>query len=303
MKKETKYGSCIFVSDTSCFSYYLVTADHVAKDMTESAMIELNGEGNKTLKILLNSITLRKDKIEWVTHPTADVSCVLLDPKFFLNSTCKVKPFPFQWIENGRTPIPERSIHMVGFVPTSPLKDTFKAEIVLTKVIGRIDSLPRFDTEVNETSFVLQDNSIGGLSGGPILELPTILRINGQFKSVNVYRLIGIVHGTTDGSSQKGHAIVASSYYVRELILRSPKYSGLVEYFHKNGRLWSQVEVRDGLVYTVLNNLDSSGKRMQPGTLRNGHGSKLLYDENRILREIWFYNEGKLVNVEKKNSR
>jgi antitoxin component YwqK of YwqJK toxin-antitoxin module len=80
----------------------------------------------------------------------------------------------------------------------------------------------------------------------------------------------------------------------------APSYSGLHVFKYKNGRIWSEVIFKNGFAWDVLSNYDKNGVPQDKGTLKNGSGSRNIYDENGKLLFVNHYRNGELIQVEER---
>jgi antitoxin component YwqK of YwqJK toxin-antitoxin module len=69
--------------------------------------------------------------------------------------------------------------------------------------------------------------------------------------------------------------------------------NGNYKYYHKNGELWTEREYKNGMVWNVYSNYDSSGQQRPAGTLKNGTGTIIVYDEEDNLIKTIEYVNGK----------
>lgn len=67
---------------------------------------------------------------------------------------------------------------------------------------------------------------------------------------------------------------------------------GRVKFYFSDGQIWSEQVYEKGKLMNVLYNYDKSGKRKDPGTLRNGNGVVYVYDEAGNLEKKVKYVDG-----------
>lgn len=77
-----------------------------------------------------------------------------------------------------------------------------------------------------------------------------------------------------------------------EVILRNGKPNGLRRYYYPSGKIWIEQEMKDGLPWTVIANYTESGQKRNPGTLVNGNGTVIFYNEDGSIRETVTYKNG-----------
>ncbi len=72
-------------------------------------------------------------------------------------------------------------------------------------------------------------------------------------------------------------------------------FDGIYKYYHPAGLLWIQKVYKGGKAWEVVSNYTADGKLRDPGTLKNGNGTVLYYDEDGNIREVETYYNGQLV--------
>lgn len=295
-----KSGSSFFVTDTIA-SVYIVTAAHVAKEMTLNSDIVINGPKDTPLIYKLRDFAFRKDSLTWNYHKTADVAALLIDvnAKCYLNSN--IDAFPFYFIERERIPVREREVTTVGFPFSLGYEKYFSPISKVSKPSSGLIELPRFDNNIVTPFFLLDDPSIRGFSGSPVFELPANLIYGGMAYNVKSTALMGLIHGSYgDNSTYGGLTAVVPSKAILEVIEKSPKFSGYRTQYHTNGKIWGVVEFKNGVLWKAIANFDSNGKPMEKGNLTDGNGTLFLYNPDGNLREIQHYEKGILVKSDAK---
>jgi antitoxin component YwqK of YwqJK toxin-antitoxin module len=84
---------------------------------------------------------------------------------------------------------------------------------------------------------------------------------------------------------------VGRQYYpngkiMEEVTFKDDVFHGSRKYFHPNGQLWIEEIYKDGLSWEVVANFTENGKRRDAGTLRNGNGTVISYNEDGSVREV-----------------
>jgi len=77
---------------------------------------------------------------------------------------------------------------------------------------------------------------------------------------------------------------------------KSGVMEGEEKYFFDNGQLWSTRIIKNGVAWTIINNYNKKGEKMDGGTLKDGNGTLILYDEKGKLVEIENYKNGIEIN-------
>lgn len=295
-----KTGSSFFVTDT-IGSVYLITAAHVAKELSLNSEIVISGPQDSPLIYKLKDFLPRKDSLFWIYHKTADVACLLIDTyaKCFTNSY--ISPIPLTYIERDRIPVREREVTTIGFPFSLGYEKYFSPISKVSKPSSGLIELPRFDNNIVNPFFLLDDPSIRGFSGSPVFELPANLVYGGRNINVQSIALVGLIHGSYgDNSTYGGLSAVVPSKAILEVVEKAPKFSGRRSQYHENGKLWGELQFKDGLPWEVFSNYNNQGMPVEKGTLKNGDGSLFLYNADGKLREIEYYQKGILIRKEKK---
>lgn len=77
-----------------------------------------------------------------------------------------------------------------------------------------------------------------------------------------------------------------------EAILLNGNLHNKRKYYYPNGKIWIEQEYKNGMPWTILANYDQNGNIRNAGTLREGNGTVLLYNEDGSLRETLHYVNG-----------
>lgn len=70
------------------------------------------------------------------------------------------------------------------------------------------------------------------------------------------------------------------------------KSDGLYTWYHDNGKIWTELMMKDGKTIEVISNYSSDGKTMPKGTLKNGTGTVIRYDEKGKQIAVDHYKDG-----------
>lgn len=294
-KTYSKTGTCFFVTTGS--DGYLVTAEHVAKFTSKNTMIVISGINNSPVKYKLGDIISEKNELNWTSHPNADVSVIKLDSKYLKHGI----PFiSFDMLKyNLGAPFREDEVTVFGFPLSLGVGKKISAISKTSKPSSGIIELPRFDNRQRSNFFLLDDPSVSGFSGGPIVQLlPQIGTTRFDIANKNdVNKIVGLVHGTINEKGG-GFAAIVPSFYIKETIESAPGFTGTFVFKHSNGKIWSERIYKNGVPVTVLSNFDSNGVRQEKGTLLNGNGTLFLYDEKNNLEMIRYYKEGSIQRID-----
>lgn len=77
-----------------------------------------------------------------------------------------------------------------------------------------------------------------------------------------------------------------------EVILMNGLPNGVRKYYYPSGKLWIEQEMKEGKPWTVIGNYTESGQKRDAGTLKNGNGTVIFYNEDNSVREVVTYKNG-----------
>lgn len=165
-------------------------------------------------------------------------------------------------------------------------------------------------------SVIIDSPTFFGNSGGPVYE-----KINAW--DYITYKLIGIVteyipyiekwENKSNGAinvqtMNSGYSIVTSIDFAFNLmkrfdIQRIQKNESTCNYtfYHSNGRIWSEVFYKNGILWTVFSNYNSNGEKVEKGTLKDGSGTLYRYNEDGNLLFIQTFKNGVQIKLENKS--
>jgi hypothetical protein len=215
----------IVVSSNIC---YLITARHVATNMTEDCELVMGGEKKEPIRFTMSSI-IGQPGVRWFHHPLADVSIHPLPtvtPEGLKALDRRALPIEFL---DTQTNLPSRDVYVTAlgfpfglgaereFIPLS--RDSKVSSGILSDGAGLF--------------FLLQDPSVSGYSGGPVIQSgdPRVIATDATAESIKVVsggaRCWGFVSGTyADDTGGKMSRIVPAFYAVdlirqaqRELVI------------------------------------------------------------------------------------
>ena len=165
----------------------------------------------------------------------------------------------------------------------------------MTKPASDIIYLQRFDNKKVNPFFLLDDPSISGFSGGPVMRVISIDRTVGFRPGISVQPTItGLVHGTINDKTG-GFAAIVPGVQILETINLAPSYNGKYIYRYSNGNVWSEVIYKNGIPWTVVSNFGPDGKPQDKGTLKNGNGELYIYNEDGEKEWIFIFKNGSYI--------
>lgn len=83
----------------------------------------------------------------------------------------------------------------------------------------------------------------------------------------------------------------AKAYYESGILkdkctLKNGKREGLRVYYYPDGKPWIENTYKNDIPWTIIANYDSKGKKRDGGTLKDGNGTMIYYDDDTTVREI-----------------
>lgn len=90
---------------------------------------------------------------------------------------------------------------------------------------------------------------------------------------------------------------VFREFYPSGILMDSVRFvnsqrEGLRTYNYPDGRTWILQEYKNGKPWTIIANYDSKGNKRNAGTLKNGNGTVIYYDDDTTVREVISYRNG-----------
>lgn len=100
---------------------------------------------------------------------------------------------------------------------------------------------------------------------------------------------VTLVNGQPNGLAKSWYE---TGVITDEVNLLNGQYDGIRLYYYPNGKLWIEQLYKEGKSWTVIANYDANGKNRNPGTLNNGNGTLILYNDDGTVRETVNYVNG-----------
>lgn len=275
---------------------YLVTAEHVARFLKNTSQLKyLSTDGLKKEMTILQLNPAKLTKLNWIRHPTADIAILHLG--IFDNIAQDVYPINYRYLEDvPKAPNRYNDLTLIGYplglgvsrLSISPITRN-------TRSASDIVYFPRFDNGIENPFIITDDPSIGGFSGGPVLELHktfTQSKHDGVERSV-APTVIGLVHGNLASSTPGNFAAIVPAFQIVETLKLAPKYNGEYTFYYPDGKIWSKRIYKDGLPWNVLSNYNSEGESQDKGTLMDGEGYLYAWNEKSTFAEVIHCSKGK----------
>lgn len=275
----------------------MITAEHVARFIKSTSQLKYLGTDGKKKEITIQNLTQStKDlkKLDWIRHPTADIAIMHLG--IFDNVIDDIVTINYEYLEDSiKAPNRFNDITILGYPLGLGITPLSISPITRnTRSASDIVYFSRFDNGIINPFIITDDPSIGGFSGGPVLEVhksKVSENIQGV-KSRIAPTVIGLVHGNLT-QEPGGFAAIVPSFQILETLKLAPKYSGEYTFYYPNGKIWSKRIYKDGLPWSVLSNYDSDGKIQDKGTLMEGEGTLYAWNEKSTYAEIIHCSKGK----------
>jgi antitoxin component YwqK of YwqJK toxin-antitoxin module len=141
------------------------------------------------------------------------------------------------------------------------------------------------EESVAKTEILLHDTVIGNKK----FIFQKTFYVGGRLKQTGFYSMDTIRQGKW------------TNYYPNEKVESITNYvdglkDGYFKSYHDNGQLWTVVLYSKNKTMEILSNYDRNGNPQHKGTLKNGRGTIILYDENGEKKNIERYKDGKLID-------
>lgn len=207
--QEEEVGTAIFIKKNN--EAYLLTAEHVVKNITPQTYAVLSDQNGVPTKVML-SILLGGATFTY--HGQADFAkakIIVNAANFgFLQGRC----FPYNQIDISNNLISKDiELTTIGFpLGLGAIGAKFSPLSYRTYAAAPSITLPRFDNQVPCDFIILELPSIGGYSGGPMFDLGYM--ISGMMTQTKENTILhGLVHGTiSDPTGGKLAAITPCKY-------------------------------------------------------------------------------------------
>ena len=196
---------------------FLLTAKHVADCITINGMIVIKGAGDRPIVIPIRQLVSTAGPT-WKPHHEADIAAFEISPQDQATHTVLQQRFlqlEF-FLEKKAAPQRELFLTSIGFPLGLGTDGYFSPLTFESKASSGLLTLPRADTHTPQAFFALENPSVGGYSGCPVVDLSV-------FKSgpVTTYGsgpcFYGVMHGTISDHTGGKIAPVTPSLYVHEL--------------------------------------------------------------------------------------
>jgi len=111
---------------------------------------------------------------------------------------------------------------------------------------------------------------------------------NGKVEDETTY-----INGVPNGQTKEYYS---DGVLKREVVLKDGVPNGLFKYYYPSGKIWIEQEMKNGLAWKVIANYTENGQKRNAGTLKDGNGTIILYNEDGSIRETEIYKNGVVVH-------
>lgn len=195
---------------------WIVTANHVAKETNEKTIVVVSTKDGVAQLLPLKLFGLISS---WKHHPFADISAFFIQPTTsniqFLNGR---KFLPMDHFNLKQESVSrDFELTCIGFPRGLGTEGLFSPFTFRSFASSGFFRYPRFDTKQECIFFCLENPSVGGYSGGPILDLG--YSTNGVLEIKKEKTLChGIMHGTMCDDTGGKIAMVTPAFYLKDII-------------------------------------------------------------------------------------
>lgn len=210
------FGTAFFVSVGT--KRYLVTAAHLARDVSTAPRITVLGDDGKPHDFPLTDFS--PAPLKWLLHDKADIAALALAPRVVdLAHFLDERSFPLELLEaNLVAPPLDRELTVVGFPIGLGVSATYFSPLVIrsTPASGIVTGLG-----VTSQFFTLERPAIGGYSGAPVFDLGYQFYGTagaGMSSSYGPTRIVGVIQATLSDDTGGKLAVVVPASFIVELL-------------------------------------------------------------------------------------
>lgn len=205
-------GTGSFIVKNDCI--YLLTAAHVAATTNENTYLALGDKESNCIKIPIKELVYY---LNWNTHPFADIAILKIEPRKHME-IFEGRCFPYDHINLTKS-IASRDdeITVIGFPNGLGVSGKFSPLTFRSHPSSGLVTLKRADSDILTEFFCLENPSMGGYSGAPVLDLG--YSIWGNATSTKEKTILqGIVHGTMSDNTGGKIALITPMYFLKGLL-------------------------------------------------------------------------------------
>lgn len=295
-KKSPSLGTGFFL--IRGLDIYLVTAEHVARFLKSTSQIKYLGTDGQKKETTIQQLNPTKEdlkKLNWIRHSTADIAILHLG--IYDNVVQDIGVLNYEYLEESiKAPNRLNDLTIIGYplgLGVTPL--SISPITRNTRSASDIVYFKRFDNGIVNPFIVTDDPSIGGFSGGPVLEIHKIKHSVDPIgdKTRLAPTIVGLVHGNLAKNVPGNFAAIVPSFQILETLKLVPKFNGEYTFYYPDGKIWSKRIYKDGLPWSIISNFNSEGKPQEKGTLIEGEGEYYVWNEEGTRAEVVRCSKGK----------
>lgn len=207
-------GTATIISDS--LRYFLVTASHVTDSIKGACYLIFRSPNDNPVALPLQNF-IKGKIIRWTNHKEADVSVIEIRP-FDEGSQTRLAQwsFPIKQILGERRAVPrETNVTIMGYPVIDEIGEHFSPFTFNSYFSSGLITMRRADTKNQATFQLLEDPSVQGYSGGPVM---IGIRKVGVTTGPSQTVLVGIVHGTRSDNTGGKLAMITPAYYIWEIL-------------------------------------------------------------------------------------
>lgn len=207
-------GTATIISDSN--RYFLATASHVSDAIKGDCNLVFRGKNDTPIFVPLKQFLSQKFG-KWINHYEADISIIELIP---FDKSSKERlinwSFPFSQIMGTKQAVMrEVNVITIGFPVITKIRQHFSPLTFNSFFSSGLITLDRADTKKPSIFQLLENPSVQGYSGGPV-----IIGISrpGLTLGPSQTVLVGVVHGTFYDNTGGKLAMITPTFYLSEMI-------------------------------------------------------------------------------------
>lgn len=116
--------------------------------------------------------------------------------------------------------------------------------------------------------------------------------IHREFKNGKISSEVTIVNNEPNGEVKEYYA---SGILKDKFNVKGDKRDGLRIYYYPDGKPWIEQIYKNDKAWTIVSNYDSKGNKRDAGTLKDGNGTVIYYDDDTTVREVVTYKNGEKI--------
>jgi len=207
-------GTATIISDST--RYFLATASHVTNEVRGDCNLVFRGQNDTPVFVPLKQF-LGQKLVKWINHYEADISIIELIPFDEPSKERLTKwSFPFsQIMDSKQAIIREVNVITIGFPVVTKIRQHFSPLTFNSFFSSGLITLDRADTKKPSIFQLLENPSVQGYSGGPVL---IGISRPGATLGPSHTVFVGMVHGTFNDNTGGKLAMITPAFYLSEMI-------------------------------------------------------------------------------------